>query len=158
MSYAAEKFAGIAHYNPIKRIVGCCGKPRYFSVKSLLIPRNNIYYKRTGNLLLLPNPFNNSTTQLWISQSGFVEKMMAVDAIWDEKQHKEIEFERYRYEALFDANDRCVHCETILRSHRDNTESKYLDDFEYIEEGPYLQRNIVCKDLKRHRTEIFSYH
>lgn len=153
-----EKFAGIAHYNPIKRIVGCCGKPRYFSVKSLLIPRNNNYYKRTGDLLLLPNPFNNSTTQLWISQSGFVEKMMAVDTIWDGKQHKEIEFERYRYEALFDANDRCVHCETILRSHRDNTESNDLYDFEHIEESPYLQRNIVCKDLKRHRTERFSYH
>lgn len=158
MNYEAEKFAGIAHHNPIKHIVGCCGKPRYFSVRSFLIPANDEHYKRTGKLVLLPSPFDYSTTQLWFSQSGFVEKMMAVDTIWDEKQHKEIKFERYRYEALFDANDRCVHCKTILRSHRDNTESKYLDDFEYIEEGPYLQRNIVCKDLKRHRTEIFSYH
>lgn len=158
MNYEAEKFAGIAHHNPIKHIVGCCGKPRYFSVRSFLIPANDEHYKRTGKLVLLPSPFDYSTTQLWFSQSGFVEKMTSVETIWDKEQQKEIVFEKYRYEALFDENDRCVHCETIHRNHKDNTEKKYLYDFEYIEEGPYQQRDIVCKDLKRHRTERFSYH
>lgn len=157
MNREAEKYTGIAHYNPIGHLIGCNGKPRYFSVKSLLIPTNDEYYKRTGKLLLLPNPFNYSTTQMWISQSGYMEKIISVDTIWDEEQQKEISFEKHRYEALFDENDRCVHCETIHRNHKDNTERKCIYDFEYIEEGPYLQRNIVCKDLKRHKMERFSY-
>lgn len=157
MNYEAEKFAGIAQYNPIKQIIGCYGKPRYFSVRSFLVPANNNYYKRTGKLLLLPNPFDYSTTQLWFSQSGYVEKLTSVETIWDKEQQKEISFEKHRYEAFFDENDRCIHCETIQRNQKDNAKRKCLYDFEYIEEGPYLQRNIVCKDLKRHRTERFSY-
>lgn len=133
------------------------GETSVFSVKSFLIPTNSEYYKRTGKLALIPSPFDYSTIQIWISQSGFVEKMTSVETIWDRNQRKEIAFERYRYEALFDENDRCIHCETINRQHNDSTVRKHLYNFEYIQEGPYQQRDIVCKDIQRNMTERFSY-
>ena len=158
MYFEAEKFAGIAHYNPVMHIVGCCGKPRYFSVKSFFVPQNNEYYKRTNRLALIPSPFDASTTTMWITESGLVEKMVSVEAVWDKKQRKEVSFENYRYEAFFDEEEKRIHCETTRRSRKEKTESKYLYDFEYIEEGPFRQRNIVCKDLQRNRAERYSYH
>ncbi len=157
MYFEAEKFAGIAHYNPVKHIVGCCGKPCYCSVKSFLVPQNNEYYKRTNRLALVPSPFDASTTTMWITKSGLVEKMISVETVWDKEQRKELSFEKYRYEAFFDENDRCIYCETIQRSRNEDTERKCQYDFDYIEEGPYQQRNIVCKDLQRNMTERFSY-
>jgi hypothetical protein len=158
MYFEAEKFAGIAHYNPVKHIVGCCGKPCYCSVKSFLVPQNNEYYKRTNRLALVPSPFDASTTTMWITKSGLVEKMISVETVWDKEQRKEVSYENYKYEAFFDEEEKCIHCETTRRSRKEKTESKYLYDFEYIEEGPFQQRNIVCKDLQRNRAERYSYH
>lgn len=158
MYFEAEKFAGIAHYNPVKHIVGCCGKPCYCSVKSFLVPQNNEYYKRTNRLALVPSPFDASTTTMWITKSGLVEKMISVETVWDKEQRKEVSFENYKYEAFFDEEEKCIHCETTRRSRKEKTESKYLYNFEYIEENPFQQRNIVCKDLQRNRAERYSYH
>ena len=102
MYFEAEKFAGIAHYNPVKHIVGCCGKPCYCSVKSFLVPQNNEYYKRTNRLALVPSPFDASTTTMWITKSGnekncrlrnidmrlFLTKMIDASIV---KQFKEVE-------------------------------------------------------------------
>lgn len=159
MNYDAEMFAGIAHYNPVRQIKGYNETPRYISLRFLYVPSEGWgYYNRFHRLPLMSHPLGSDFAEIWVNATGQIEKQIEYDSCWDINLQKYVEIEKYRYEALFDENERCIHCEETRRSRKEKTESKYLYDFEYIEEGPFQQRNIVSKDLQRNRAGKYSYH
>lgn len=159
MYFEAEKFAGIANYNPARQIKGYNGNPRYISLRVLYVPTDGwSYYKRFHRLPLMNHPLGSDFAEIWVNATGQIEKQIEYDSIWDNNLRRQVEIEKYRYEAFFDEDEKCIHCETTHRSRKENKERQYLYDFEYIEEGPFRQRNIVCKDLQRNRTERYSYH
>ena len=158
MYLEAEKFAGIAHYNPVRQIKGYNGKPRYISLRFLYVPTDGrSCYKRFHRLPLMSNPLGSDFAEIWVNATGQIEKQIEYDSIWDNNLRKHVEIEKYRYEAFFD-EEKCIHCETTNRNLREKIERKCQYDFEYTGEGPFRQRNIVSKDLQRNRTERYSYH
>lgn len=159
MNNEAVKFAGISHHNPVQRLTGCNGNPRYISTQSFYIIKNEEQYlKRYNKLPLLPDPLHSGKDELWINRNGYIEKRTNTESIWDKERKINIDFETYRYEAIFDDENRCIHCEKIHRNRKDYSESRNLYDFEYAyTDGKLRQKVMVCTNVQRNKGIKYTY-
>lgn len=153
MNKEAEKFAGLSHYNPVQRLTGCNGNPQYISTQSFYTIKNGEkYMERFSKLPLLPDPLNSGKDELWIYRNGYIEKRINTESVWEKERKIKIDFETYRYEAIFDDENRCIHCERVHRNRKDNSESRNRYDFEYAyTDGKLRQKVMICTDVQRNK-------
>ena len=82
MNNESEKFAGIFHHNPVQRLSGCNGNPRYISTQSFYTIKNGEQYlKRFNKLPLLPDLLHSGKGELWINRNGYIEKRINTESV-----------------------------------------------------------------------------
>ncbi|MBP5341801.1 MAG: hypothetical protein J6Y52_05535 [Bacteroidales bacterium] len=160
MNYDAEQeqFAGISIFNPVRRITGYNGMPRYIS--SINAPRNVLgsVTKHRGTPLIT-NLFGEIIDETWVNEKGLIEKYVAYDSQWDDQHRKKVNVERYRYEAFFNDYYQCVHCEVHNRLLIGNIETMFHYDLEYdFNEWELQKKSIVCTDVRRNRKSRYTYY